>query len=348
MRQDDAVVEAAQRIGKALYHENLDEALGGHSREHLLGSVRRLAEASFAGDRESELHMHRLLYRMNTASLARPWEQATLNVQHPFIHQARSVLEEAWERRDLARHAESLQKLPPAEQFPEWIKERVRAHGSNVSHPLFAFLRERATFQQLRMFFLQETPFDIFFGDILLMMMPGIYGGMKQELCLNFWDEMGHGEVPRMHRSLRLRMMEKLDIAADHHLTHVEDYYLEELRLANMYFDSVLNRRKLPQAIGMMLATELMVPGRLDHQIEGWRRVHLKDEDMVYLLEHCVVDIEHSRGWMNNVVIPLLRERPMLMRDLTLGVERRLENAGAVCDKMLTLFDSQNSQAHAG
>ncbi|MEA2666348.1 MAG: hypothetical protein QOI11_3292, partial [Candidatus Eremiobacteraeota bacterium] len=99
---------------------------------------------------------------------------------------------------------------------------------------------------------------------------------------------------------------------------------------------SVANRGKLLQAIGMMLATETMVPGRINHQIEGFRRNGLSDDQIYYLTMHAEVDIEHGAGWMRNVVLPLLERYPLAMREVLLGVERRLYQAGAVCDRMLS------------
>jgi len=126
--------------------------------------------------------------------------------------------------------------------------------------------------------------------------------------------------------------MKVIDIAPDRHLTHMSEYCLPELRLANMYFDAVRNRSKLAQALGMLLATELMVPGRLEYQIDGWRRLGLSDDTLAYLIEHTVVDAEHAEGWMEHVIVPLLREYPGAMDDIVFGAQRRLENAGAVCD----------------
>ena len=59
---------------------------------------------------------------------------------------------------------------------------------------------------------------------------------------------------------------------------------------------------------------------------------------MQYLIEHTVVDPLHAHGWMENVVLPLLRAQPQLMPDIVLGMLRRLEYAGAVCDRMMVLL----------
>ncbi|WP_423907987.1 iron-containing redox enzyme family protein [Candidatus Spongiihabitans sp.] len=84
------------------------------------------------------------------------------------------------------------------------------------------------------------------------------------------------------------------------------------------------------------LATELMVPGRMEKQVDGWRRIGLADNDMIYLIEHITVDIEHANGWMHEVVLPMIGHYPNTVIDIVLGVERHLDHAVAVLDKMMT------------
>jgi pyrroloquinoline quinone (PQQ) biosynthesis protein C len=303
--------------------------------------ARALAHAAFVdGDAEAQLHTHQLLYSLYSAYLAPPWEHRAVDPQHHSLFQLRQTIEDVWDQVEHRRLASYFDPMPVASDFPKWAATQVARHCSNVSHPLFDFLSDHATYQQLREFIVQETPFDIFFGDILAMMMPGIYGPMKAEFSRNFWDEMGRGDAGQIHRQLRINMMEELDIPVDIHLTEIGRFCVEELQLANMYFHGVVNRRRLPQAIGMMLATELMVPGRLDRQIAGWRRVGLSEQALHYLLEHTVVDIEHAHGWVEQVAVPLVHIHPELIPEIALGLVRRLDYAGIVCDRMLSLLPS--------
>jgi pyrroloquinoline quinone (PQQ) biosynthesis protein C len=293
---------------------------------------------TFAGaDPRAELEAHRLLYMMYARHFAAPWDAHWQRTTDQDAVLRRS-LEGLWDASERARLQPYLENLPSVEDFPRWALELCRAHSSNVQHPLFAFLRDQASYAQLREFILQETPFDIYFGDIIAMMLPALTDGAKAELAGNLWDELGRGEPARMHRRLRLDMMAALGIPADVHVRDVSRFCVEELRLANAYLHAVSDRSLFTQAMGMLLTTELMVPGRLEEQILGWRRVGLKDDQMQYLIEHTVVDPLHAHGWMENVVRPLLREQPHLMPEIVLGMVRRLEYAGAVCDRMMSLL----------
>ena len=324
------------RIETLLYHPDIDGQLGEpqfrHLREEIGALVRRCFDEQSAADRQL---VHEILYAINVASLALPWEHAAIQANHPFIAEIRRSIETAWDRDERRRHRAVLDAAPPVAQFEQWITEHVRDHRSNVSHPLFRFLQDDATLDQLRTFFFQETPFDIFHADLITMLMPGVYGVMKEELAKNFWDEMGAAQADEMHRTIRIDTARSLDLDTDAHVREIPRFCAEELALANMYFDAVANRGKLLQAIGMMLATETMVPGRINHQIEGFRRNGLDGDRIRYLTMHAEVDIAHGAGWMRNVVLPLLEQYPMAMREMLLGVERRLDHAGAVCDRML-------------
>jgi len=317
----------------------------------LLGDARQVAQAAFntnapaAGRGAAEQQLHRVLYCLYAGRVAVPWTKGWRNLDDCRFDELRRILETAWDRHDRHKLSGALGSLPPVATFAQWAAAYCQGHRSNVSHPLFAYLRDKATFAQLREFIVQESPFDIHFGDILAMMLPGVYGRAKSEFSRNFWDEMGRGEAALMHRQLRQDMTRLLDVPDDIYLNGVERFRVAELRLANMYFNAVSNRSLLPQAIGMMLATELMVPGRLDQQIMGWRRVGMRDADMAYLLEHTVVDVEHAKGWMDEVVLPMLQCDSTLMADIVLGMARRLDHAGAVCDDMVDFLPTVETAA---
>lgn len=304
--------------------------------DHIPAAVEALIqEAIVERQPEAVMELHRVAFRIHASKLELPWNHPALNTNHSLFQDMLYNIEETWTATEREEFSGQLADMPDLGQFPEWITQLVQEHRSNVPHPIFKFLKEEASFDALREFILQETPFDIYFGDIIAYMMPGVYDGMKLELLENFWDEMGHAKPEKMHRTLRLQMMEKLDVQPDMHVKRPEYFCASELQLANLYFFATFDRRHYAQLIGMLLATETMVPGRLDHQIQGWRRVGMADDDMRYLVEHTVVDVEHAHGWMNEVVVPLLGNHPELMGDIVLGVLRRLKHAEIVCDELL-------------
>lgn len=285
------------------------------------------------GDEAAELEVHRFLYEINAHRILAPWSEYWRDYEHPTVLAAHRRAQEAWLARDREVHGADLEVPTTPEGFGAWASSVCEGHESGVTHPLFDFLSDEATFEQLSTFTGQETPFDIHFGDLVGLMLPGLHGEMKIELAGNFWDEMGRGRIDVTHRQLRMNMMERAGVPTHAYLTDVDGFWLEELRLANMYFQTATDRRLAPQAVGMLLATELVVPGRIDRQIDGWRRVGLTDDEMHYLREHVTVDVEHAQGWLDHVVLPLAGIRPDLLPEVAIGVLRRLDAALRVCER---------------
>ncbi|HEY7594750.1 MAG TPA: iron-containing redox enzyme family protein [Actinophytocola sp.] len=286
-------------------------------------------------DPAAELEAQRFLYEVYAHRILPPWSPDWRDYTDPVVVNAHRRVGDAWLARDRKVYGAGLEIPTTPEGFGKWATVVCEEHASGVTHPLFDFLAERATFEQLREFQAQETPFDIHFGDLVALLLPGIHGGQKIELAGNFWDEMGNGKLAGTHRQLRLDMMKRIGVPADDYLSNVDFYWVEELRMANMYFQTSADRSLAPQAIGMLQATELVVPGRLERQIEGWRRVGLTDAEMHYLLEHVVVDVEHAEGWLNHVIAPLAAARPDMLPEVAIGILRRLDCALAVCDRAM-------------
>lgn len=301
----------------------------------LLADIDALAVKAFTnGDADAVLQAHRILYVINLAHIGTSWQRDPKNVAHPAICAARYKLEQAWEAAERKKYEAHLSSLPPLSEFHGWIQKLVENHQSCGIHPIFFFLRDEATFPQMRDFTLQETPLEMLFGDIVALMLPGIYGQIKVELAKNFWDEVGHAEDECVHRNLRARLMEACDIPADCYRSDINLFIAEELALINSYLCIAGNRAKLNQLIGMMLATELVIPGRFEYLIAAWRRLGFKDETLTYLIEHTTVDVVHAQDWLNIVVMDVLQANPATMADIVYGVCLRLDLALAVSDRL--------------
>jgi pyrroloquinoline quinone (PQQ) biosynthesis protein C len=296
-----------------------------------------LAARAFSGDTQVAEELQRILYQLFLGRHRPPWSGASVDVVDPPIATFLWVFAREWDRADYQRYRAILAEMPAEPgRYRTWIVDLVRGHRSNVQHPLFDFLANSATYEQLREFVRQETPLDLYFADLLAYLAPGICGRPKLEVAHNFWDEMGRGDAAKAHRALRVRMMDRVGLDESDHVTSAGDLVIEEIELVNAYFLSGAVRTYATNLIGMLLATESMAPGRLRRQIEGWRRVGLDDVDMEYLLEHTVVDVGHAEDWMREVVQVIIDERPEEMRGITLGVLRRLDIAGRICDRMMS------------
>jgi pyrroloquinoline quinone (PQQ) biosynthesis protein C len=308
----------------------------------ILKEAKTLAVKAFAQNNEkAKLKLHRVLYQLYLAHLANPWEFPINNINHPIISKVKFILEKGWEEAHVKSIGHHLHHLPTVEEFPVWIKAYVQKDASNVTHPIFPFLRNEANLQQMREFFLQESPLEMLFGDIVAFMLPGTYGQAKIELVKNFWDELGHAKEERIHRNMRATLMEYLNIDANIY-QNPDHFILEELELINLYLSLATNRSKHVELIGVMLTTEVMIPGRFPHQIAGWQRLGISDGLLAYFLEHTVVDEVHAEDWLDKVVMPILQTKPELMQQVAVGVYRRLNLAAAVLNKLYSHLRTQN------
>ena len=193
-----------------------------------------------------------------------------------MITRIKYELEYYWEQSEKSKYRALLRDLPDTNGFSQWVKDHVAQHPSNELHPIFNFLKDKANFQQMQEFLFQETPLEMLFGDILAFMLPGVYGTVKVEFLKNYWDEVGHANDDKVHRNLRAQLMQHVQIATDAHLRHIELFVREELELVNMYLSLATNRAKHGQLLGIMLATELMIPNRFQYSIDGWKRLGLQ------------------------------------------------------------------------
>lgn len=313
---------------------NLLEELATTSSADLVTELDSLVDCVSDRADSRYLRAQRLLYILHISRWQPPWEALVPAASDTAVGAALERLSEAWHRAQTAGVLAEIE-VPEARDFGDWLVARCRNHASGPAHPLFDFLENDATATQLREFVFQETPFDIHFGDLVAALLCGIYGPAKVELAHNFWDEMGNGAVSRTHRQLRINMMGAVGIEEGAHAAGLERFWVEELELANMYLGATLDRRLMAQALGMLLATEHVVPGRIDRQIKGWIRVGYAMSDLEYLAEHVTVDVEHAEGWLVEVIEPIIAAHPELVPEIVAGVERRLAGSLSVCDTAL-------------
>lgn len=303
----------------------------------------QIKRALIDGDEGSLLDLHRSVFLILTANFAIHWEVGTINAHLPVFTRIVNMFGAALDKSDRERLGDDFIRLRKATEidFSKNVKEYIKNDAHNLQHPVFDFLETEATHEQLCEFIVQEAPFDMLFGDILSLMLPGLYDESKMEILTNYLDEMGEREVAGVHRTMRIEMMEKIGIKPDRY-NNIEEFCTPELALANKYMLAGFNRNRLAELIGMMLATEEVVPGRLNKQVLGWRRVGVPDEHMPYLISHISLDVEHASGWMNQVVIPLVTKSDEIKEHVLWGVLKRLDVANDICDTLLARMKSMS------
>jgi pyrroloquinoline quinone (PQQ) biosynthesis protein C len=224
--------------------------------------------------------------------------------------------------------------LEPGE-FCDHIREMVLASHCSAEHPLFAFLAEDADSGALARVLQAENLCDLNFANFISYLIPGADGAPAAELARNFWDEMGLGKVDLFHRNLRLDMMRAVGLETQGAPDSLADCLPEEIEHFNAYALNSTIRRNSLRLVGMLFATEFLVPQQLSAVIRGWQRVGRPDTDLKYLFEHYNGDSVHANGWVENVIMPSITHNYLAQREIFIGVRQHLDILGRLYDRIL-------------
>lgn len=208
--------------------------------------------------------------------------------------------------------------------FVDWFKA-LEQDGPGQNDPLFPWLAEAATMQEMRWFLTQEVAGEAGFDDLAALTQVGMPASTKLEIARNYWDEMGRGNPKGMHGP----MLEKLSIRLE--LTpKTTDIVWEALALANTMAGMAANRRYAYHSVGALGAIEQTAPGRAALVARGLKRLGVPAGDRHYFDLHAVLDIKHSEAWNAEAIHPLVAADPALARPIAEGALMRLE-CGAAC-----------------
>jgi len=235
------------------------------------------------------------------------------------------TLEGKWieaERQTVAPLVRDVPRRAP--DFLRWF-EALRHEGPGQFDPLFDWIAERATLDEVRWFLRQELAGEAGFDDLVALTQIKMPDRVKLELARNYWDEMGRGRPEATHGGLLARLGKALGIESDG-LGAV----WEALALSNLLLGLATNRRYAWLAVGALGAVELTAPDRAERVDRGLKRLGVGGKERIYFALHATLDREHSSAWNAEVLAPLLEEDPTRAPFLAEGALLRLR-AGASC-----------------
>ena len=256
--------------------------------------------------------------RLEPALPAADWEAGLWRAGAAGIAEGRFL--EA-ERRKVKALAAQAPRDPAG--FEEWFEE-LRQSGPGQFDPLFDFIANQASREQMRWFVKQEVAGEAGFDDLVALAQIKLPERAKLELARNYWDEMGRGRPAAMHGPMLSTLAQAMAI------DELSDDLLvwEAIALGNVLVGLAYNRRYAFHALGALGAVELTAPTRAVRVAEGLERVGVSGRAVHYFRLHATVDLVHWRDWKEEVVLPLVRERPEVGVFIAEGALMRL-NAGA-------------------
>ncbi len=262
--------------------------------------------------------LHRRLANWNHKRLAIQtpscdWAEA-LRVEH-----AMRLLEGAYVEAFRAEVADEVASVPTTpDGFVAWFED-LKATGAGQGDPLFDWLAEEATLEELKWFLTQEAAGEAGFDDLVAMTQVKLPDGPKLELARNYWDEMGRGNEGGMHGPMLERTVTGLGLTPS-----IEDTVWQSLALANTMTAFATTRRYVYHSVGALGVVELTAPGRVAKVAAGMKRLGCEPKVRKYFDLHAILDVKHSEDWNREGLRPLVAADPESARYLAEGAVMRL------------------------
>jgi hypothetical protein len=243
----------------------------------------------------------------------RDWQRQTAELA-PLLSDEHAFLEAL--RAEVHDEAAAAPTEPQAfRAWFEWLKET----GPGQGDPLFPWLAEQATCDQMRWYLRQEVAGEAGFDDLVALAQIKLPSRAKLELARNYWDEMGRGNAKGMHGPMLETLSHALALEP-----RMEETVWESLALANTMAGLAGNRCYAYHAVGALGAIELTAPGRSAYVAAGLRRLGVRADDRHYFDLHAVLDVKHSLAWNEEAIVPLVAEDPRIATALAEGALMRL------------------------
>jgi hypothetical protein len=208
--------------------------------------------------------------------------------------------------------------------FIAWF-EALKEVGPGQGDPLFPWLAEQATRNELVWFFEQEAAGEAGFDDLVALTQVKLPTGPKLELARNYWDEMGRGNVRGMHGPMLDTLVTILKVSPV-----IENTVCESLALANAMTAMATSRRYAWHSVGALGVIELTAPGRSACVAKGLRRIGLSEKERRYFDLHAVLDVKHSTHWNREALGPAVEQDPARATAIAEGALIRLR-CGLAC-----------------
>lgn len=208
--------------------------------------------------------------------------------------------------------------------FVAWF-EALKETGPGQGDPLFPWLAERASLDEMKWFVEQEAAGEAGFDDLVALAQVKMPAQAKLELARNYWDEMGRGNAKGMHGPMLEGLVHALGVTP-----LIETTLAPSLALGNTMAALAANRSYAFHAIGALGVIELTAPGRALQVSAALRRLKVSAKARHYFDLHAVLDVKHSEAWNREVFASIVAEQPEAAPWIAEGALMRLQ-CGAEC-----------------
>lgn len=217
--------------------------------------------------------------------------------------------------------------------------ENILREHSVYNHSIFSYLSHQASLEEIKYFIGNESILNLEFFDYLAYSIIGASEQAKLEIINNLWDEAGRGSVQLFHTVKFKKIMDDLEIPYDREKI-LSEMSWEGIAGINLFSYLALYSCNKMKYFGLLAATEMLDPIHYHQLLKGFSKFksHKNPVNLDYYIEHETIDIVHANGWMQNVILPLLAEKPERTPEFWLGFYLRLDSAQRYYDELLNYF----------
>lgn len=190
------------------------------------------------------------------------------------------------------------------QSFPEFASQQLAADyldelaevNPGVRHPLFEYLADEASVEQVEEFLFGETIRNEVVDDEVAMLVVGKQGLQKAVTAANLWDECGRGRLENFHTYWLRQLIE----ASRPGWTGFYQYRQRQpwfAKITSNIFTMLLTRPAFSQdAYGCFLIFESWVEPHFRCLLRAMDRLGIDNQDTrIYFSAHVAVDPRHSR-----------------------------------------------------
>jgi Iron-containing redox enzyme len=338
------MVDVVAQIEKLAQEDSYEAELSGEAQAiQTVDGVRDICRR-MDSDREAAEAAHRILNRIYQLHVTVPAPGSSTGEDSSVLNTVRTLIERSFLASEETQLGPGILTTMPTggSAYKEWFFKIVHEHPA-YTHPLYAdYLASQATADDLRYLLVQESTIDAATDDFIALMQVGIQGRPKMEMATNYWDEMGNGQAEAVHSLLFDRALRRFGISLTEPEVPLE---VEALVCGNLQLMLGLRRKYVYMGIGYFSVVEYMAPGRFTKLMEAWDRLGLGREGADYHTVHIGVDQVHAEGWFENVVLPLIEEKPSAAEAITRGALYRLNTSCRYLDRIFPNFPSRRQAA---
>ncbi|MFI5783345.1 iron-containing redox enzyme family protein [Nocardia sp. NPDC051570] len=197
------------------------------------------------------------------------------------------------------------------------------------------YLRDDATWSQLREFFAIRSIYHLKEADPHAWVIPRLRGAAKAALVAVEFDEYGSGRPERMHSTLFANLLRAAELD-DTYLGYLDQVPAESLAAVNFMSLCGLHRRLRGALVGLFAASEITTAPAARRTVQALERLGAPTDCVRFYAEHIEADAVHEQILRHNVVGEMLAAEPALAEDVVFGIEASSWLENQLAQRMMT------------